>query len=285
MMASDMSTTTQSSENTKESVQDGGNGVDPSSSANQVPNSDSINGAVADGDTENSPKAKVIDSPIIVKQSAMRTESDTDGTSQTRLSNGISNHDVVGVSVDEQISMGENLESSSVETLPAVDDHEKLSQNSDGLLPTPIGSPQLKNPTHQREDSGSSMTTEVLAVEDSTPRIYPLESTSSILLSTHSSRLVARGGGAVLEGDPKSNLRGGDIISDDPVPTERAVGYSPDGRFLKYDIEIGRGSFKTVYKGLDTETGVAIAWCELQVRAITVTVSLSDLAAVISLIE
>jgi hypothetical protein len=48
------------------------------------------------------------------------------------------------------------------------------------------------------------------------------------------------------------------------------VAYSPDSqkRFLKYDIEIGRGSFKTVYKGLDTETGVAIAWCELQVSGL-----------------
>ena len=46
---------------------------------------------------------------------------------------------------------------------------------------------------------------------------------------------------------------------------EKAVASSPDGRFLKFDVEIGRGSFKTVYKGLDTETGVAVAWCELQV--------------------
>lgn len=46
---------------------------------------------------------------------------------------------------------------------------------------------------------------------------------------------------------------------------EKAVSVSPDGRFLKFDIEVGRGSFKTVYKGLDTETGVAVAWCELQV--------------------
>lgn len=43
------------------------------------------------------------------------------------------------------------------------------------------------------------------------------------------------------------------------------VAVSPNGRFNKFDIEIGRGSFKTVYKGLDTETGVAVAWCELQV--------------------
>lgn len=45
----------------------------------------------------------------------------------------------------------------------------------------------------------------------------------------------------------------------------KAVGMSTDGRFLKFDIEIGRGSFKTVYKGLDTETTVEVAWCELQV--------------------
>jgi len=37
-------------------------------------------------------------------------------------------------------------------------------------------------------------------------------------------------------------------------------------RYLKFDDEIGRGSFKTVYRGLDTETGVSVAWCELQVR-------------------
>lgn len=45
----------------------------------------------------------------------------------------------------------------------------------------------------------------------------------------------------------------------------KAVATSPDGRYLKFNIEIGRGSFKTVYKGLDTETTVEVAWCELQV--------------------
>ncbi|XP_064633815.1 serine/threonine-protein kinase WNK1-like isoform X2 [Lineus longissimus] len=47
-------------------------------------------------------------------------------------------------------------------------------------------------------------------------------------------------------------------------PDEKAVAASPNNTFLKFDIEIGRGSFKTVFKGLDTETGVAVAWCELQ---------------------
>jgi WNK lysine deficient protein kinase len=58
-------------------------------------------------------------------------------------------------------------------------------------------------------------------------------------------------------------------LSDEEEDDERdveAVDRSPNGRFLKFDEEVGRGSFKTVYKGLDTETGVAVAWCELQMR-------------------
>ncbi|XP_072224476.1 serine/threonine-protein kinase WNK4-like isoform X2 [Leuresthes tenuis] len=49
----------------------------------------------------------------------------------------------------------------------------------------------------------------------------------------------------------------------------KAVASSPDGRFLKFNIEIGRGSFKTVYKGLDTETMLEVAWCELQTQRLT----------------
>ena len=49
---------------------------------------------------------------------------------------------------------------------------------------------------------------------------------------------------------------------DDMVSVET----SPTGRFLKFADEIGSGSFKRVYRGLDTETGVAVAWCELLVN-------------------
>ncbi|XP_023652509.2 serine/threonine-protein kinase WNK2-like isoform X2 [Paramormyrops kingsleyae] len=49
----------------------------------------------------------------------------------------------------------------------------------------------------------------------------------------------------------------------------KAVSTSPSGRFLKFDIELGRGSFKTVYKGLDTDTWVEVAWCELQDRKLS----------------
>ena len=78
------------------------------------------------------------------------------------------------------------------------------------------------------------------------------------------STLVVTADGAV--GIEKKDDQSRAAAAPGPDFEERAVAYSPDNRFLKYDIEIGRGSFKTVYKGLDTETGVAIAWCELQVR-------------------
>lgn len=44
---------------------------------------------------------------------------------------------------------------------------------------------------------------------------------------------------------------------------DEPIGVSPCNRFFKYDIEVGRGSFKTVFRGLDTHTGIAVAWCEL----------------------
>ncbi|XP_013409251.1 uncharacterized protein LOC106172880 isoform X4 [Lingula anatina] len=68
-------------------------------------------------------------------------------------------------------------------------------------------------------------------------------------LQTHLSELIQKEGSEKTEKEEEG---------------EQAVGTSPTGRFLKFDIEIGRGSFKTVFKGLDTETGVAVAWCELQ---------------------
>ncbi|CAI5449235.1 unnamed protein product [Caenorhabditis angaria] len=53
-------------------------------------------------------------------------------------------------------------------------------------------------------------------------------------------------------------------IEDDFDAQEKPIDKSKNGRFLKFDEELGRGSFKTVFRGLDTETGVAVAWCELQ---------------------
>ncbi|XP_022378124.1 serine/threonine-protein kinase WNK1 isoform X4 [Enhydra lutris kenyoni] len=73
------------------------------------------------------------------------------------------------------------------------------------------------------------------------------------------------GGGSAKESQEERSQQQDDI---EELET-KAVGMSNDGRFLKFDIEIGRGSFKTVYKGLDTETTVEVAWCELQDRKLT----------------
>ncbi|XP_017343530.2 serine/threonine-protein kinase WNK3 isoform X1 [Ictalurus punctatus] len=75
------------------------------------------------------------------------------------------------------------------------------------------------------------------------------------------------GGGLDLEkGAPSvARLKGKERESEQEEEAEmKAVATSPGGRFLKFDIELGRGAFKTVYKGLDTETWVEVAWCELQ---------------------
>ncbi|XP_077060057.1 serine/threonine-protein kinase WNK2 isoform X2 [Siphateles boraxobius] len=72
--------------------------------------------------------------------------------------------------------------------------------------------------------------------------------------------------------EPPETSNSGDKAGSDENEEDagmKAVSTSPGGRFLKFDIELGRGSFKTVYKGLDTETWVEVAWCELQDRKLS----------------
>lgn len=60
-----------------------------------------------------------------------------------------------------------------------------------------------------------------------------------------------------------------DEVQEEEEEETQAVASSPDGRFLKFSSEIGRGSFKNVYKGLDTETTLEVAWCELQTHRLS----------------
>ncbi|KAK5638044.1 hypothetical protein RI129_012339 [Pyrocoelia pectoralis] len=62
-----------------------------------------------------------------------------------------------------------------------------------------------------------------------------------------------------------------DYVVEDDDDVYKPIAVSPCGRFFKYEEEIGRGSFKTVYRGLDTQTGVAVAWCELQEKKLNKT--------------
>ncbi|XP_030634227.1 serine/threonine-protein kinase WNK2 [Chanos chanos] len=73
---------------------------------------------------------------------------------------------------------------------------------------------------------------------------------------------------AKVSSDSKSAAKAGSDENEEEAEM-KAVSTSPGGRFLKFDIELGRGSFKTVYKGLDTDTWVEVAWCELQDRKLS----------------
>ncbi|XP_035676661.1 serine/threonine-protein kinase WNK2-like isoform X31 [Branchiostoma floridae] len=70
--------------------------------------------------------------------------------------------------------------------------------------------------------------------------------------------------GAVVDAQKKVSDEKDGERQEDEVEDVKAIASSPSARFLKFDSEVGRGSFKTVYRGLDTETGVEVAWCELQ---------------------
>ena len=66
----------------------------------------------------------------------------------------------------------------------------------------------------------------------------------------------------------REGKRRGQESSDEEEEEEKTLETSPDGKYYKVNQEIGRGSFKTVYRGLDANTGVAVAWCELMVSII-----------------
>lgn len=99
----------------------------------------------------------------------------------------------------------------------------------------------------------------------------PTDEDSIVVVERVGRGIVSAGTASLTVGNASAVAADGTLEDDDE---EKAIGVSPDGRFLKFEEEIGRGSFKTVYRGLDTQTGVAVAWCELQVRMYIVTYSI-----------
>ena len=55
-------------------------------------------------------------------------------------------------------------------------------------------------------------------------------------------------------------------IVDDASKKENTVEKSPKGRYIRFDTRLGRGAYKTVWKGYDTETGIEVAWNALSIR-------------------
>ena len=54
--------------------------------------------------------------------------------------------------------------------------------------------------------------------------------------------------------------------ADDASKKEAQVEKSPKGRYIRFDTRLGRGAYKTVWKGYDTETGIEVAWNALSIR-------------------
>jgi WNK lysine deficient protein kinase len=52
----------------------------------------------------------------------------------------------------------------------------------------------------------------------------------------------------------------GDSDDNEDKNLNEFVESSPSGRFKRFDEELGRGAYKTVYRGVDHDTGREIAW-------------------------
>jgi len=70
---------------------------------------------------------------------------------------------------------------------------------------------------------------------------------------------AAAGGGG---GGGDDGLKFSDLGNDD----DEVVEESDNKRFMRYKKELGRGAFKTVYKGYDTDEGVEVAWNKLPTK-------------------
>ncbi|XP_072855966.2 serine/threonine-protein kinase WNK1 isoform X14 [Pogona vitticeps] len=153
-----------------------------------------------------------------------------------------------------------------------------------GSIPPVLGSP----PESVNQAACASVTVSqastLLLLQQSSPLPPPADAPpeQEVLVAKEVAPLLAKEEGLETTALPPTSTAGSTVASARDVQEERskqqedieeletkAVAVSPDGRFLKFDIEIGRGSFKTVYKGLDTETTVEVAWCELQDRKLS----------------
>ena len=127
----------------------------------------------------------------------------------------------------------------------------------------------IDDPQHKGEDTDKDQGGITITIKDSSPtqESKELDKEGKVVAEDANKLESVKKEGEKKEGDEEKKEGEGDkkgTAEDDDA--EKAIHNSPEGRFLKFDTEIGRGSFKTVFKGLDTETGVQVAWCELQVK-------------------
>ncbi|CAD8078749.1 unnamed protein product [Paramecium primaurelia] len=59
------------------------------------------------------------------------------------------------------------------------------------------------------------------------------------------------------------------LSSDDEEQTSKIIENDPTGRFSKYNEEIGKGAYKSVYRGYDNESGCEVAWNVFQLMNVS----------------
>ncbi|CAD8171289.1 unnamed protein product [Paramecium octaurelia] len=59
------------------------------------------------------------------------------------------------------------------------------------------------------------------------------------------------------------------LSSEDEEQTSKIIENDPTGRFSKYNEEIGKGAYKSVYRGYDNESGCEVAWNVFQLMNVS----------------
>ena len=71
---------------------------------------------------------------------------------------------------------------------------------------------------------------------------------------------------------PLSIRDGAGVIAESSPAGRHSDGRSdedfPEGRYVRYNAELGKGAYKVVYKGYDNETGTEVAWNKILILEI-----------------
>lgn len=62
--------------------------------------------------------------------------------------------------------------------------------------------------------------------------------------------------------DNEKNLNNNSFTSIETGPELKIIDCSPNGKYFQFNEQIGKGSYKNVYKGYDKKSKIYVAWCE-----------------------
>lgn len=206
----------------------------------------------SDLDTKSSGKDKKYRSPRRKPEPTHRNMQGGKGNSpQAATSKDTKDVSAVPHNVDSKVSVSKIVENSSVKSVPTEAKTECSDIVNDKAVIKAVDSGLRSAPSEQHSEAHKG------GVSNIQQGKLDVEEESSTGLHQNLSAALANSTKETdVDQEAKSKKK------DEDVKQSRM---SPDHRFMKLDEEVGRGSFKTVHKGLEIDTGVHVAWCELQV--------------------